>query len=159
MKRLDSISREQALDILNKVSIFDIFCSDEKNALTRFHSHFYHVSKGATLIQEGAIDDSFYILLAGKVSVSKKSAARPIVNLTPGDCFGEISFLTEQKRTTTVKAISNSIVFEVDRATLTSLDITIRERLKDTLISVLTRRLDHMNTLVAKLSQRLPLDA
>lgn len=155
MKRLDSISCAQALDILNKVSFFDNLSDSEKEILTGFHSHFFLAVKGEEIIKEGAMDNSFYILLSGKVGVRKKSATRPLANLHPGDCFGEVSFLTERRRTTTVKALVDSIVFEVDRPTLKHFDQGIREKVKDNLIRVLVNRLDHMNDVVAKLSERL----
>lgn len=155
MKRLESISRVQALEILNKVSFFDNLNDDEKEILTGFHSHFFLAPKGEQIICEGALDNSFYILLSGKVGVRKKSANRPLANLHPGDCFGEVSFLTERRRTTTVRALVDSIVFEVDRPTLKHFDPGIREKVKDNLIRVLVNRLDHMNEVVAKLSERI----
>ena len=154
MKRLESISRPQALDILNKVHFFDSLNDQEKDVLTGFHSHFFLAPKGEVIIEEGARDDSFYILLSGKVGVKKKTATRPLANLHPGDCFGEVSFLTERRRTTTVTSLTDSIVFEVDQPTLKHFDQGIREKIKDNLIRVLVSRLDHMNDVVAKLSHR-----
>ena len=155
MKRLDTITRPQALEILNKVHFFDNLSDDEKDILTGFHSHFFLAPKGETIIEEGARDDSFYILLTGKVGVRKKCATRALANLHPGDCFGEMSFLTNRCRTTTIKALIDSIVFEVDQVTLKHFDTGIREKIKDKLIEVMVQRLDHMNDLVAKLSNRL----
>lgn len=155
MKRLENITPPKALDILNKVSFFDNLSRDEKDVLTGFHSHFFLAAKGEQIIKEGAMDDSFYILLSGKVGVRKSNATRPLANLNPGDCFGEVSFLTERRRTTTVNALVDSIVFEVDRVTLKHFDASIREKLKDNLIKVLVNRLEHMNDVVAKLSQRI----
>lgn len=154
MKRLD-ISYEKTLGILDKVHFFDNFNRDEKDMLTGFHSHFFHAPAGEQIIAEGACDNSFYILLAGKVAIHKRKAARPIANLLPGECFGEISFLTERARTTSVHALADCIVFEIDRPTLKHMDTRLRDRLKDNLIQILVRRLDHMNDLVSKLSVRI----
>jgi CRP/FNR family cyclic AMP-dependent transcriptional regulator len=153
MKRLD-INICKALGILDKVHFFDNFSKEEKELLTGFHSHFFLASAGEQIICEGARDDSFYILLTGKVSVHKKAAKRPLANLNPGECFGEISFLTRRERTTSVHALVDCIVFEIDRPTLKMMDIKVRERLKDNIIHILVRRLDHMNDLVSKLSAR-----
>jgi serine/threonine-protein kinase len=154
MKRLENITRPKALDILNKVHFFDDLNDDEKDILTGFHSHFFLAPKGEQVIKEGAMGDTFYVLLTGKVGVRKKSATRPLANLNPGDCFGEMSFLTGRRRTTTVTALVDCIVFEVDRPTLTHFDQNIREKVKDNLIRVLVNRLDHMNDVIAKLSER-----
>lgn len=155
MKRLDSITRPQALEILDKVHFFDNLHGSEKEILTGFHSHFFLAAKGEVIINEGARDDAFYILLSGKVGVKKKSASRPLANLHPGDIFGEVSFLTERRRTTSIIAIQDSIVFEVNQPTLNHFGQEIREKVKDNLIRVLANRLDHMNDVVAKLSMRL----
>lgn len=154
MKRLD-ITVKKALEILDKVHFFENFSQAEKEILTGFHSHFFLASAGERIISEGGQDDSFYVLLTGKVSVHKKTAVRPIANLNPGECFGEISFLTKRSRTTSINALVDCIVFEIDRPTLKHMDINIRERLKDNLIHILVRRLDHMNDLVSKLSARI----
>lgn len=151
MKRLE-ISSEKALGILDKVHFFDNFSHPEKKLLTRSHSHFYLATKGEVLISEGAYDNSFYVILSGKVAIIKKDALRPLAALHPGDCFGEISFLTEVPRTTSVKSVANCIIFEVDRPTLNNMDINIREKLKNNLIYVLVNRLDRMNDLVSRLS-------
>ena len=150
MKRLN-ITPKKALAILDKVHFFNNFNQEEKDILTGFHSHFFLASAGEEIISEGAKDASFYILLSGKVSVHKRSAGRPLTNLNPGECFGEISFLTERMRTTSVHALVDCIIFEIDRPTLKHMDIKVRERLKDQLVHILVNRLDHMNNLVAKL--------
>ncbi|MFT7244407.1 MAG: CRP/FNR family cyclic AMP-dependent transcriptional regulator [Candidatus Azotimanducaceae bacterium] len=153
MKRLET-SPDKALEVLNKVHFFDHFSRPEKDVLTGFHSHFFFSPKGEIIINEGAYDNSFYILLTGKVTIHKKGSPRLLAALHPGDCFGEISFLTKRPRTTSVKTQIDSIVFEVDRPTLMHMDINIREKLKDNLIHVLVKRLDHMNDLVSKMSLR-----
>ncbi len=155
MKRLETITRPQALEILNKVHFFDNLTDEEKEILTGFHSHFFLAPKGEVIIQEGGKDDAFYVLLSGKVGVKKKSASRALANLHPGDCFGEVSFLTERRRTTTIISIVDSIVFEVNQPTLKHFGQDIREKVKDNLIRILANRLDHMNDVVAKLSNRL----
>lgn len=154
MKRLD-IDCEKALGILNKVHFFNNFTSDEKDILTGFNSHFFHARASEIIIEEGASDNSFYVLLSGKVAVHKQGASRPLAALHPGDCFGEVSFLTERRRSTTIKALSDCIVFEIDYPTLKHMDIKVREKLKDNLIEILVNRLDHMNDLVTKLSLRI----
>ena len=151
MKRLET-NPEKGLQILNKVHFFDHFSSDEKDILTGSTSHFYLSPKDEVIISEGAFDNSFYVLLTGKVSIYKKSTPKPIAELLPGDCFGEISFLTAHPRTTSVRAQVDCIFFEVDRHTIMKMQVNIREKLKDSLITVLVKRLDDMNDLVSKMS-------
>ncbi len=152
MKRLNPITSLKALEILNKVHFFDNLGGEEKDVLTGFHSHFFLTPKGEAIINQGGHDQSFYVLLTGKVSVRRQDTVKPLATLLPGDCFGEVSFLTSSPRTTSVVAESNCIVFEIDKPTLNHLDVAIREKLKDNIIKVLVKRLDHMNETVARLS-------
>lgn len=155
MKRLESISHSQALEVLDKVDFFDNLTEEEKDILTGFHSHFFLAPKGEIIIKEGARGECFYILLSGKVGVKKKTSVRPLANLHPGSCFGEVFFLTERCRTTSIVSLVHSILFEVTQPTLKHFGQSIREKIKDNLIRVLANRLDHMNDVVAKLGSRL----
>lgn len=152
MKRIEPISQSKSLDILNKVHFFDVFTSEEKDILTGLHSHFFVTKKGEAVIRQGGTDNSFFVILTGSVYVRKEGSRRLLARLKPGDIFGEISFLTDTKRTTTVVAESTTIIFEIDKPTLKFLDAGIREKLKDNIIKVLVKRLDAMNKQVVALS-------
>lgn len=152
MKRIESMSHRQSLEILNKVHFFDAFTTEEKDILTGLHSHFFVTKKGEPLIRQGGRDDSFFVILSGSVYVRIEGSRKMLARLKPGDIFGEISFLTGSKRTSTVIAESTTIVFEIDKPTLNFLDPPIREKLKDNIIEVLVKRLDRMNRQVIALS-------
>ena len=51
---------------------------------------------GETLVQEGELDDSFFILVSGCVMV--QHGARTVGQLNPGECFGEAGYLRDQPR-------------------------------------------------------------
>jgi len=153
VKRLDPVTPDKALEILNKVRFFDVFNSSEKAILTGFYSHFLVAPKDDQIIAQGADDQSFYIILSGSVSVRHRQGSQPLATLEPGDIFGEMSFLTDCARTTSIYAEMTTIVFEVNRATLNSLDSQVREKLKDKIICVLASRLTRMNQTVITLTQ------
>src|SRR5438270_7003697 len=56
--------------------------------------------RGENVIKEGAEGDSMFILLRGAahVSVSKNGSSIPVATLNAGDCFGEMSLLTGERR-------------------------------------------------------------
>ena len=153
MKRLDPVTPVKALEILEKVNFFDVFNTEEKDVLTGFHSHFFVAPKGDQIISQGDTDQSFYIILSGKVSVAHRGGTRPLAFLEPGDIFGEMSFLTDCVRTTSIYAEATTIVFEINRPTLNNLELRVREKLKDKIITVLASRLTRMNEAVIKLSE------
>jgi CRP/FNR family cyclic AMP-dependent transcriptional regulator len=153
MKRLELVDSTKFNDIINKISFFDDFSEDEKELLAGFHSQFFVAKSGTHIIEQGGSDQSFYIILTGQVSVQHANSDTHLAVLNPGDFFGEVSFLTDRKRTTSIVAESKSILFEIDKTTLRSLPPSIREKLKDNIIQVLVVRLDQMNQRVAELTQ------
>ena len=67
---------------------------------------------------EGNEEDVFYILLDGKVEVTKKinsSDKRLLNELYPGDFFGEMGLIARRKRSGTVTATSDSILLYLTR--------------------------------------------
>lgn len=57
---------------------------------------------GATLVKQGDIGDSFYVVLTGQAKVVANG--RTINRMVPGDHFGEISLLDGGPRTASVMA-------------------------------------------------------
>jgi CRP-like cAMP-binding protein len=60
------------------------------------------VEPGRVLCKEGEVGHEFFVLVDGKVQVSRKG--RRIATLTGGDFLGEIALVTELPRTATVTA-------------------------------------------------------
>jgi serine/threonine protein kinase len=66
---------------------------------------------GATIISEGELDSSFYIIVSGDATVRKAGA--DVYTLTRGECFGEMGFITRERRTATVVANNSVWVMKV----------------------------------------------
>lgn len=73
--------------------------------------------RGERIIEEGADGDSMFILLRGKarVSVSKERSPITVGELRSGDCFGEMSLLTGERRAATVQADDDCYVVEIGK--------------------------------------------
>ena len=76
-----------------------------------------HFGRGERVIEEGAEGDSMFILLRGaaEVSVAKNGSNIPVATLSSGDCFGEMSLLTGETRSATVKADGDCYVMEIGK--------------------------------------------
>ena len=76
-----------------------------------------HFGRGERVIEEGAAGDSMFILLRGtaSVSVSKNGANIQVGVLRSGDCFGEMSLLTGEPRSATVRAEGDCYVMEISQ--------------------------------------------
>jgi CRP-like cAMP-binding protein len=60
------------------------------------------VAQGDAVVREGLIDDSLYIITAGEATVTKQGSTQHRMKV--GDCFGEMAYLRNIKRTATVTA-------------------------------------------------------
>src|SRR6266852_6201938 len=76
-----------------------------------------HFGRGERVIEEGAEGDSMFVLMRGaaQVSVSKNGKVIPVATLSSGDCFGEMSLLTGEKRSATVRAEGDCYVMEINK--------------------------------------------
>ena len=109
------LNRAENRDSLRRLRFFDDFDDaeiDEFMAAANMLS--FHA--GDTIIQEGDIDNAFYIVVVGNVSVSK--AGTTMMALGKGDVFGEIAFLTATRRTATVSASSEVLVLKINAAAM-----------------------------------------
>jgi len=68
---------------------------------------------GESVVTEGDIGTSFYVVDAGSFQVS--SSGKPITQLGPGDSFGELALLYDKPRSATVVATSTSRVWIMER--------------------------------------------
>ncbi|MEO5719577.1 MAG: cyclic nucleotide-binding domain-containing protein [Chthoniobacterales bacterium] len=74
-----------------------------------------HFGRGEKIIEQGADGASMFVLLHGaaSVSISQNSNMIRVGSLRMGDCFGEMSLLTGEKRTATVRAEDDCQVIEI----------------------------------------------
>lgn len=91
-------------------------------------------SRGDTIISEGEAGDTLFVLQSGYVKVEhydSVSRRRNILAiLEPGDCFGEIAATTKLKRTATIRALTDVVVFSIDG---TSFNVMLRDNPQMTL--------------------------
>ncbi len=74
--------------------------------------------KGAVLCEEGAYEDTFYIILEGRFLVTKhfrESEERVLNHLTPGDFFGEMAIIHQAPRAANVISEQPSTVLEITK--------------------------------------------
>jgi CRP-like cAMP-binding protein len=79
------------------------------------------IAEGVALITEGEPGDAFYIVRSGKVrvTIAKQGAPAEIADLGPGAVLGEISMLTDRKRTATCTVVDGPArVIRVSRTAL-----------------------------------------
>src|SRR5467141_2235302 len=107
---------EEARAILRGEPLFQCLSDSQIDNLVK-QSELNHFGRGERVIEEGAEGDSMFILLRGaaQVSISKNGSTIPVATLRSGDCFGEMSLLTGEKRSATVQAEGDCYVMEISK--------------------------------------------
>ncbi|MBF0114061.1 MAG: cyclic nucleotide-binding domain-containing protein [Magnetococcales bacterium] len=146
MGEIKQLSREETIERIDRIPFFDPFSVFEKRRITAFNTSFLAFAAGRDVILEGDIDTSFYILIDGRVVVLKGSDE--VVELGPGEFFGDMAFLTSLPRTTGVRSKTDVLVMQVDQGLLKRLGSEIREKIKDRFIKKLCERVIQTTGLV-----------
>jgi len=73
-------------------------------------------SAGEPIIREGDLDTSFYLIVVGSATVAKGGTR--IETLGRGDCFGEMGFLSEARRSASITADRDVVVLRVTKSQL-----------------------------------------
>src|SRR5437588_5334950 len=110
---------EEARVILRGEPLFQCLSDGQIDNLVK-QSELNHFGRGEHVIEEGAEGDSMFILLRGaaEVSVSKNGSTIPVATLSSGDCIGEMSLLTGEKRSATVRADGDCYVMEISKQSM-----------------------------------------
>jgi len=130
-------------DIIARISLFDTLNSGEKKILAQNNTLIVTFNANEDLLTVGASDTSFFVILSGKVNIIKDNIILNIVD--PGSFVGEVGFICDEPRTATVTAITPVIAMHVNQQNFASLPITVREKIKDGIISGLVNRVNCQN--------------
>jgi NTE family protein len=109
---------------------------------------------GEHLVEQGALEPSFYILLEGVASVVAQGPngdRRELGRIGAGECVGEMSLLTGDPASADVVALTAVRTYAVSQAKLGSLD-TLRSSVIEGLSTILASRLKYANERLLTLS-------
>jgi CRP-like cAMP-binding protein len=117
-KKARPVHEEQAeaLSILREEPLFSCLSDEQLNQLIT-QARLSTFGRGEPVIEEGAAGDSMFVLLRGaaNVFVSKNGSKIQVAKLGAGDCFGEMSLLTGEPRSATVRADGDCYVMEIGK--------------------------------------------
>jgi len=94
------------------------------------------------IFNEGDHGDSLYIIISGKVSVTR--GGKSIAMLEQGNCIGEMSLLDQEPRSAGALAIEDSILLKIDQEGFYELMSSNPDIMKQ-IVMMLTRRVRQMN--------------
>lgn len=98
------------------------------------------------LLKEGEYSNSMYWVQSGQLVVTKKRGIEEIVlgHIYSGELVGEISFLDQEARSATVKALGECDLIEIPRETIDSIFKT-QPKWLEILVKTLAERLRKAN--------------
>jgi len=115
---IKTVDLEQQVTFLKKIYFFNDFDDHELKQFLSV-SKWMVVSDKTLVIEENSIGKGFYVLVHGEVAVFKTNSEDGstvlLTTLTDGDCFGEMSLVTETKRTAGIITTRNSFILMVNQ--------------------------------------------
>ncbi len=151
---LEKIETEDSLrekfDTLNRLGFFKGFSDAEIWGLVRA-SNWQNYKPGESIITEGEIDNSFYIILSGVVNIEKDG--QHVDSLQQGCCFGEMGFIANTERTASVLAKTDVSLIKVNASTLDRADESTQLRFLKVFVETVTERLKQTTSILTQLRQ------
>ena len=95
---------------------------------------------GETIVRQGAAGDSMFVVLTGKARVVIEPSNQEVALIPAGGFFGEMSMLTGEARTATVKAAEDATVLEISAADFREMAVANPAALDQISTIVATRR-------------------
>jgi serine/threonine protein kinase len=147
-------SDAERFNVLRTLPFFRDFPENELWEVMRI-SKWARFHPDTALIKEGDHGDSFYILAGGYVRVTR--GKRTLSVLTAGDCFGEMSYLAQNKggghRSATVTTTSDCIVMKIRADDLRGkASMSCRRLFDERFLNTLVERLEAANQQLAVMS-------
>lgn len=103
---------------LGNVCIFNNLTENELEKIKNITT-FLELKTGEKLFSENDDSNALFVMKTGCVMVKKGNVVLSVIN--EGECIGEITFLTREKRTASVIAVENSFILKINYDDLDSL--------------------------------------
>ncbi|ACL04172.1 cyclic nucleotide-binding protein [Desulfatibacillum aliphaticivorans] len=103
------------VEYVQSVSFFAEFSKIHVRELMRA-SEMVQVKDGECIVEEGEIDDSFYIVLSGATKVIRRG--NKVATIGIGECFGEMAYIGGRPRSASVISEGDCILMKINGALL-----------------------------------------
>ena len=102
------------------------------------------------IIIEGEVDNSFYVVVEGQVTVRK--GTQEVDVLRAGDCFGEMGFIARRERTATIAARTGVTAIKVRASLIERASLHCQLRFHKVFLNTLVERLSHATERMTKVA-------
>ncbi|MCP5144287.1 MAG: protein kinase [Gammaproteobacteria bacterium] len=143
----DQLTAEEQFIAAKRLDFFQGFPDSEIWEIVRA-GNWQEYAPADEIIIEGEIDDSFYIIVDGEVTVRK--GGRELRALSTGDCFGEMGYLAKTKRTATIIANARTSLMKVNSTVISQVSLNCQVRFLKVFLRTLIQRLSMTTELVSQ---------
>jgi serine/threonine protein kinase len=137
-QKYDKLDNQEHFDVLRTLTFFHEFSHAEIWEVLRA-SDWHEYKDGDDIVREGEIDDRFYIIVTGKVSV--EANGRNVGTLASGECFGETSYVRGAKRQASIKADGAVTILRVSSTLMEQVSSACQLRFNKVFLRSLIQRL------------------
>ncbi len=137
-QKYDSLDNQEHFDLLRTSTFFHEFSHAEIWEVLRA-SEWHEYRDDQDIVREGEIDDRFYIIVSGKVTV--EANGRSLAPLSAGDCFGETSYVRGAKRQASIKANGHVTILRVSSSLMEQVSSSCQLRFNKVFLRSLITRL------------------
>jgi serine/threonine protein kinase len=132
------VSARERFNALRPLSFFREFSDAEVWEVLRAGTWEAHRMRDE-IVQEGAIEGRFYVVVSGEVMVKKGS--RTLSSLGPGDCFGEVGSFGKGPRSASILAMNAVTVLGVNAAVMENASCQLQAKFLRAFVRALIARL------------------
>ena len=151
MLPLKNISHLKLLEIIARVNFFKGMSVGERELLLN-SSICYKCYKDKFVQTEDDLNRNFYIVLSGKVAITKKSTDKIVGYVSVGEFIGESSFINKHRKSASAKAVEDSIILCIDQDALRGLPGKLKDKCKDAIIEGMASRIVYLTEQIQQLS-------
>ena len=134
----DDLSDREKINLVQDLKFFSEFSEPEIWEVIHA-STWQQFDPGQTILIEGELDSSFYVIVSGRIDVFK--GTQLVGELGGGMCFGEMGFISGDKRTATVISKTDVWVMKVSASLIERSSVNCQLRFHKTFLHTLVTRL------------------
>ena len=135
------VNDQERFTLLRRLKFFHDFGHAEIFELLRA-AQWQDYEVGEEIVKEGEIDDRFYVIVSGEVTVER--LGRSLGVLEQGECFGETSYVRGAKRMATIRSRGDVTVMKVSSTLLEQVSAPCQLRFNKAFLHSLIARLQHV---------------
>jgi serine/threonine protein kinase len=132
------IGTREKLDRLARLSFFRDFFEIELSEVVNA-SDWLEYAAGEMILTEGDLDESFYVIIEGAVSVLVDGNS--ITALREGDCFGEMAYVVKRPRTVSIQSATDVVVLKISNELLEKTSVYCQLKFTKVFLNTLIERL------------------